>query len=150
MTAGPSAARRPATAALAVTVVLAVLVAACGGGGDGGGGGGASAKLHLLVVDGQKQDATISYTAGGQAQPDVTLTQCTAEIYDLPLADPFTVTINGTVALDSSTYAGGIPDNFQSDIVAEIDIDSTGKTSVASLNLGTLISKPAQLSICAP
>jgi hypothetical protein len=150
MTAGPSPARRPVTAALAATVTLAVLLAACGGGNGGGGGGGGAAKLHLLVVDGQKQDATISYTAGGQAQPDQTLKQCTAEIYDLPLADPFTVTINGTVALDSSTYAGGIPDNFQSDIVAEIDIDSSGKTSVASLNLGTLISKPAQLSICAP
>ena len=101
-------------------------------------------------TSGQKQDATISYTAGGQAQPDITLTQCTAEIYDLPLADPFTVTINGAPALDSSTYAGGIPGNFESDVVAEIDIDSSGKTSVASLNLGSLISKPAALSICAP
>jgi hypothetical protein len=151
MTAGHPAARRPAVVALVLTVALAVLLAACGGGnGGGGGGGGTSVKLHLLLVNGEKKDVTVSYTAGGTAQPDQTLAQCTATIYDLPMADPFQVSVDGTVVLDSSTVAGGIPDQFQSDIVAEVDLDSSGKATVASLNLGSLISKPAALSICAP
>jgi hypothetical protein len=145
MIAGPSPARSPLPIfAAPFAVVLIALIAGCGGGG-GGDNGNEPLVLHLLVVNGSKQDATVGYTAGGEAQPDKVLKTCTDEIYDLPVADPFTVTINGAPALQSSSFKFPL----DSSLIAEVDIDTTGKVSVGeALAYGPVQGKPAADSIC--
>ena len=143
MTAGRSPARPPLLAFTAAMVVLASVIAACGGGGGDNGGG--PVTLHLLVVNGSKQDATVGYTAGGEAQPDKVLKTCTDEIYDLPVADPFTVSINGAPALESSSFKFPL----DSSLIAEVDIDTAGKVTVGEeIAYGPVQGKPAADSIC--
>ncbi len=143
MTAGRSPAHPPLLA-LTAAVVLASMIAACGGGGGDNGGG--PVILHLLVVNGSKQDATVGYTAGGEAQPDKVLKTCTAEIYDLPVADPFTVTVNRAPALESSSFKFPL----DSSLIAEVDIDAAGKVTVGEeIAYGPVLGKPAADSICA-
>src|SRR6266702_234693 len=104
MIAGPSPARSPLPIfAAPLAVVLIALIAGCGGGG-GGENVNEPVGLHLLVVNGSKLDPTVGYTAGGEAQPDKVLKHCTDELYALPVAAPFTVTINGAPALQSSSF----------------------------------------------
>jgi hypothetical protein len=144
MTAGRSPARPPLLAFTASMVVLAAVLASCGGGGGGDNGAGA-VILHLLVVNGSKQDVTVGYTAGGQAQPDKTLKTCTDEIYDLPVADPFTVSINGAPALESSTFKFPL----DSSLIAEVDVDAAGKVTIGeAIAYGPVQGKPAADSIC--
>jgi len=145
MTAGRSPDRPPLLALTAAMVVLAAVLASCGGGGGGDNGAGA-VTLHLLVVNGSKQDVTVGYTAGGEARPDKTLKTCTDEIYDLPVADPFTVSINGAPALESSTFKFPL----DSSLIAEVDVDAAGKVTIGeAIAYGPVQGKPAADSICA-
>src|SRR5438093_2428212 len=90
--------------------MLAVILAACGGGGGGGAGG--PHVLHVLLVNHSKQDANITYSGGealssGEDKPPVAT--CRAGVIDYPLKDPFTLSVNDKVAIDSATVTGGVP-----------------------------------------
>jgi hypothetical protein len=131
-----------ATAALTATVLL---LAACGG--DGGDGTTAGAVLHALIVNASDADVTVSYT-GAEAQ-DVTQATCSADVVNFPLADPFTVSIDGKTVLDSDVdLPDGIPNQGESDLIVRIDIAQDGTATFDRVRPGSDIGKPSKAAYC--
>lgn len=132
-----------AVAALAAT---AVLLAACGG--DGGGGNGATGHiLHALIVNGSEADVTVTYT--GTEPVEITQETCTADIHDFPLADPFTIAIDGETVLDSfEDLPEGLPNQGESDLIVAVEIDKEGAASFDRVRPGSGLSKPSKAAYC--
>ena len=132
-----------ATGALTATVLL---LAACGG--DGGGGGTtAGTVLHALIVNASDAEVTVSYT-GAEAE-DTTQATCTADIHNFPLADPFTVSIDGETVLDSDVdLPDGIPNQGESDLIVRIDIAKDGTATFDRVRPGSDIGKPSKAAYC--
>jgi hypothetical protein len=128
--------------------LLVVVLTACGGGGGGGGGGSATGSIvHLLVVNKSADPATITYT-GAEAAPDDSVDSCKAVLADYPLANPFTVAINGTVSFDSATLPDGLPNGGEGDMVLKITINSDGTVEFDDPAPGRRISPPGTTAIC--
>jgi hypothetical protein len=131
-----------ATAALTATVLL---LAACGG--DGGDGATAGSVLHALIVNASDADVTVSYT--GAEAADVTQATCSADIHNFPLADPFTVSIDGKTVLDSDAdLPDGIPNQGESDLIVRIDIAQDGTATFDRVRPGSDIGKPSKAAYC--
>jgi len=131
-----------AAAALTATVVL---LAACGG--DGGDGTTSGAVLHALIVNASAADVTVSYT--GADAPDVTQKTCSADIHNFPLADPFTISVDGKTVLDSDAdLPDGIPNQGESDLIVRIDIAQDGTASFDRVRPGSDIGKPSKAAYC--
>lgn len=141
---GPSRSILRATAAL---VASALLLAACGG--DGGGGDGASDFiLHALIVNASDADATVTYTGVDPAE-EVTQPSCTADIHNFPVADPFTIEVNGEVVLDSEAdLPDGIPNDGESDLIVRVDVAKDGTTKFDKVRPGSDIGKPSKAAYC--
>jgi NAD(P)H-hydrate repair Nnr-like enzyme with NAD(P)H-hydrate epimerase domain len=138
----PSRSILRAAAALAATVLL---LAACGG--DGGDGVTAGAVLHALVVNGSDADVTVSYT--GAEAADTTQKTCSADIHNFPLADPFTVSIDGKTVIDSDVdLPDGIPNQGESDVIVRIDIANDGTVTFDRVRPGSDIGKPSKAAYC--
>jgi hypothetical protein len=138
----PSRSILRATAALMATVLL---LAACGG--DGGDGVTAGAVLHALIVNASDADVTVSYT--GADAPDVPQKTCSADIHNFPLADPFTISIDGKTVLDSDVdLPDGIPNQGESDLIVRIDIAQDGTASFDKVRPGSDIGKPSKAAYC--
>jgi hypothetical protein len=144
--------RRPATRAglLVLTAVLAVSLAACGGGGGGGGGGGAHA-IHVLIVNHTDKDVNLTSSTGdplasSSAKPPIA--SCKAGVVDFALSDPFTISVDGKVVIDSTKLPAGIPNQGESDVVTQIDANKDGSVVFDSVRVGSKISPPAELGIC--
>jgi hypothetical protein len=133
-----------ATAALAATVLL---LAACGG--DGSGDGATTGTvLHALIVNASAADVTVSYT-GADPADDVTQATCSADIHNFPLADPFTLSVDGEVVIDSDAdLPDGIPNQGESDLIVRVDIDKDGKASFDKVRPGSDIGKPSKAAYC--
>jgi hypothetical protein len=133
-----------------VTTTLTLVLAACGGGGGGGGGGGAPAVFHVLIVNHTKTDASVTYSAGeplpSADKPPVK--SCTAKQIDYPLSDQFTLTVNGKVEVDTAQIQGGVPNQGQSDVQVQIDLNKDGSVDSSGVRVGSKMEKPAQLGIC--
>ena len=127
--------------------LLTVVLAACGGGGAGGGGAATGSTVHLLVVNRSQDPATIVYT-GTEAQPDATAESCDSLLVDYPLADPFTVTVNGEVGFDSLTLPEGLPNGGVGDMVLELTINDDGTVVAKDPAPGRRISPPGATFIC--
>jgi hypothetical protein len=144
--------RRPATRAglLIVTAVLAVSLAACGGGG-GGGGGGSNTKIHVLLINHTQADVNVTSSSGAplsSSQDQPPIASCKSGIIDFPLTDPFTISVDGKVVIDSTQLPAGIPNGGQSDVVTQIDANKDGSVVFDSVRVGSKISPPAELGIC--
>jgi hypothetical protein len=138
----PSRSILRAAAALTATVLL---LAACGG--DGGDGVTAGAVLHALVVNASDADVTVSYT--GADAPDVTQKTCSADIHNFPLADPFTISVDGKTVIDSDAdLPDGIPNQGESDLIVRIDIAKDGTASFDKVRPGSDIGKPSKAAYC--
>lgn len=126
-----------------------IALAACGGGGSAGGGGGAEtgATVHLLVVNKSEADVVVGYT-GAEPAEDAPLESCRALLADYPLSDPFTVSVDGNVAFDSTTVAQGLPHQGQVDIVLQITIDKDGAITAKDPSPGRGIARPSRSAIC--
>ena len=139
---------RPFRSILRATVALtatALLVAACGG--DGGDGATAGTVLHALIVNGSDADLTVSYT--GAEVEDSTQATCSADIHNFPLADPFTVSIDGKTVLDSDVdLPDGIPNQGESDLIVRIDIAKDGTATHDRVRPGSDIGKPSKAAYC--
>lgn len=129
-----------AAAALTATVVL---LAACGG--DAGpSGGGTGFILHTLIVNASAADVTVTYTGSA----DKKLLTCTAELIDYPLVDPFVLAIDGDTVIDSAALPSGLPNEGQSNLVVEVDIDKDGKKTFDSVRPGSGLAKPGKSAYC--
>ena len=138
----PSRSVLRAAAALAATVLL---LAACSG--DGGDGVTAGAVLHALIVNGSDADVTVSYTGADAA--DATQKTCSADIHNFPLADPFTVSIDGKTVIDSDVdLPDGIPNQGESDLIVRIDVAKDGTTKFDKVRPGSGMQKPAKTAYC--
>lgn len=145
--------RRPATRAglLVLTAVLAVSLAACGGGGGGGGGGNFSTKIHVLLVNHTQKDVNVTSSTGApldSSQSKPPIASCKSGVIDFPLQDPFTISVDGKVVIDSTQLPTGIPNQGQSDVVTQIDANKDGSVVFDSVRVGSKISPPAELGIC--
>ncbi len=143
--------RRPATRAglLVITALLAVSLAACGGGGGGGGNG--ATKIHVLLVNHTKADVNVTSSTGAPLsssadQPPIA--SCKSGIIDFALSDPFTISVDGKVVIDSTQLPAGIPNKGESDVVTQIDANKDGSVVFDSVRVGSKISPPAELGIC--
>lgn len=140
---GPSRSILRAGAALAAT---AVLLAACGG--DGGGDGASDFTLHALIVNGSDAEVTVTYTGTDPAE-DVTQASCTADIHNFPVADPFTIEVDGQVVLDSDAdLPEGIPNDGESDLIVRVDIAKDGAATFDRVRPGSDIGKPSKAAYC--
>lgn len=139
----PSRSILRAAAALTATVLL---LAACGG--DSSGDGTTSGTvLHALIVNASDADVTVSYT--GADAPDVTQATCSADIHNFPLADPFTIAVDGKPVLDSAAdLPDGIPNQGESDLIVRIDIAQDGTASFDRVRPGSDIGKPSKAAYC--
>jgi len=134
---------------IGLCAMLAMILAACGGGGGGGEGG--PHVLHVLLVNHSKQDANITYSGGealSSSEDKLPVPSCRAGVIDYPLKDPFTLSVNDKVAVDSATVTGGVPNNGESDVVVEVDLAADGSLTNPLIRAGSRISKPATLGIC--
>lgn len=132
-----------ATAALAAT---AVLLAACGG--DGGGDGTSDFTLHALIVNASDADVTVTYTGTDPAE-EATQATCSADIHNFPIADPFTIEVDGQVVLDSDAdLPEGIPNNGESDLIVRIDVAKDGTAKFDRVRPGSDIGKPSKAAYC--
>ena len=129
-----------AVAALTATLVL---LAACGGD-VGPSAGGSAFKLHTLIVNASPADVTVSFTGSA----DKKLVTCSAELIDYPLVDPFVLKVNGDTVIDSATLPNGVPNEGQSDLVVEVDIDVNGKKTFDSVRPGSGLTKPGKSAYC--
>lgn len=144
--------RRSATRAglLVLTAVLAVSLAACGGGG-GGGGGNTSTKIHVLVVNHTPNPVDVTSSTGAplaSSQDQPPIASCKSGLVDFALSDPFTISVDGKVVIDSTQLPTGIPNQGQSDVVTQIDANKDGTVVFTPLQVGSKISPPAELGIC--
>ena len=132
--------------AVAVLAATAVLLAACGG--DGGGDGASDFTLHVLVVNASDADATVSYT-GADPADDVVQKTCSADVHNFPLADPFTVAVNGETVIDSDVdLPDGLPNDGESDLIVRIDVAKDGTTTFDKVRPGSGMQKPAKAAYC--
>jgi len=136
---------------LAITALLAVSLAACGGGDGGGGGGTTGSTIHVLVVNHTQADVDVTSSTGdplstSAAKPPIA--SCHSGVIDFALADPFTISVDGKVVIDSSQLQAGIPNQGQSDVVTQIDAKKDGSVVFDSVRVGSKISPPADLGIC--
>lgn len=143
--------RRPALrVGLAGLMVLLVLsLAACGGG--NGGGGNVNTKIHVLLVNHTSKDVNVTSSTGAPLsssadQPPIK--SCKSGIIDFALKDPFTISVDDKVVIDSSQLPAGIPNQGQSDVVTQIDAKKDGTVVFDSVRVGGKISPPAELGIC--
>ncbi len=143
--------RRAVTRAglLVITALLAVSLAACGGG--GGGGGNSGTKIHVLLVNHTQADVNITSSTGeplSSSADQPPIASCKSGIIDFTLSDPFTISVDGTVVIDSTQLPAGIPNNGESDVVTQIDARKDGSVVFDSVRVGSKISPPAELGIC--
>ena len=139
----PSRSIPRAAAALAAT---AVLLAACGG--DGSGDGATNTNLHALIVNASDADVTVTYTGSDPAE-DVTQGTCSADVHLFPIADPFTIAIDGETVLDSDVdLPEGIPNDGESDLIVRIDIATDGTAKFDKVRPGSDIGKPSKAAYC--
>lgn len=133
--------------AAAVLTAAVVLLAACGGD-SGGSGAGTGYTLHTLIVNASEVDVVISYT-GTEPADDITLPTCTAELLDFPLADPFSIAIDGETVLDSEAdLPDGLPNDGGSDLIVELDVAKDGTKSFDRVRPGSGLTKPGKASYC--
>jgi hypothetical protein len=138
--------RSTAVRAVAALAATAVLLAACGG--DGGGNGASDYTLHVLVVNASDADATVSYT-GAEPAEDVVQKTCSADIHDFPIADPFTLAVNGETVIDSDAdLPDGLPNDGESDLIVRVDVAKDGTTSFDKVRPGSDIGKPSKAAYC--
>ena len=132
--------------AAATLVAAAVLLAACGG--DGSGDGTSSNTLHALIVNASDADVTVTYTGTDPAE-EVTQATCSADIQNFPIADPFTIEVDGETVLDSDAdLPDGIPNNGESDLIVRIDIAKDGTAKFDKVRPGSDIGKPSKAAYC--
>jgi hypothetical protein len=128
--------------------LLAVVLVACGGGGTSGGGGSETGStVHLLVVNKSADPVTVTYT-GAEAAPDATVESCKALLGDYPLANPFTVAINGAVSFDAATLPEGLPNGGEGDMVLKLTVNDDGTVEFDDPAPGRRISPPSGSAIC--
>ena len=131
--------------AVAALAAIAVLLVACGG--DGGGDGTSDFTLHALIVNASDAEVTVTYT-GADAE-DVTQATCSADIHNFPVADPFTLAIDGETVIDSDAdLPDGIPNNGESDLIVRIDVAKDGTASFDKVRPGSDIGKPSKSAYC--
>ncbi len=143
--------RRPIPRAglLAITALLAVSLAACGGG--GGGGGNANTKIHVLLVNHTQKPVDVTSSTGAplpSSQDQPPIASCKSGVIDFALSDPFTISVDGKVLIDSTQLQAGIPNKGESDVVTQIDANKDGSVVFDSVRVGSKISPPAELGIC--
>jgi len=145
-TSRPRPIRSTMVRAMAALTATALLVAACGG--DGGDGGATSGTvLHALIVNASDADVTVSYT--GAEAADSTQATCSADIHNFPLADPFTVSIDGKAVVNSDVdLPDGIPNQGESDLIVRIDIAKDGTATHDKVRPGSDIGKPSKAAYC--
>jgi len=132
--------------AAAMLTSIAILLAACGG--DGGGNGGTASVLHALVVNASDADVTISYT-GAEPAEDQTQTTCSADTHDFPVADPFTLSIDGKTVIDSDVdLPDGIPNQGESDLIVRVDVAKDGTATFDRVRPGSGVQKPSKAAYC--
>lgn len=130
----------------AALAAAAVLLAACGG--DVSGDGTSDFTLHALIVNAKDADVTVTYT-GTDPADEVTQASCTADIHNFPLADPFTIEVDGETVLDSDAdLPGGIPNDGASDLIVRIDIAKDGTAKFDRVRPGSDIGKPSKAAYC--
>lgn len=130
-------------------VLLAVSMAACGGG--GGGGGNINTKIHVLLVNHTSKDVTVTSSTGDPLPSSANkppIKSCKSGIIDFALKDPFTISVDGKVVIDSSKLQAGVPNQGESDVVTQIDANKDGSVVFDSVRVGSAISPPAELGIC--
>ncbi len=140
----------PRAVLLVVTAVLAVSLAACGGGG-GGGGGNLNTKIHVLLVNHTQNPVDVTSSSGSpldSSQSKPPIASCKSGVIDFALSDPFTISVDGKVIIDSTQLPAGIPNQGQSDVVTQIDANKDGSVVYDSVRVGSKISPPAELGIC--
>ena len=131
--------------AVAALAAIAVLLVACGG--DGGGDGTSDFTLHALIVNASDAEVTVTYT-GADAE-DVTQATCSADIHNFPVADPFTLAIDGETVIDSDAdLPDGIPNDGESDLIVRIDVAKDGTASFDKVRPGSDIGKPSKSAYC--
>lgn len=131
-----------AAAALTASVLL---VSACGGDSGGSGGGDTGFTLHALIVNASAADVIVSY----EGADDVTLPTCSAVVHDFPLTDPFVVSLDGEVVLDSDRdLPDGLPNDGESDLIVGITIPKDGAATFDRVRPGSGLSKPGKASYC--
>jgi len=142
----PRPIRSSVVRALAVLAATAVLLAACGG--DGGGDGPSDFTLHALIVNASDADVTVTYTGTDPAE-EATQATCSADIHDFPIADPFTIEVDGQVVLDSDAdLPEGIPNNGESDLIVRVDVAKDGTAKFDRVRPGSDIGKPSKAAYC--
>lgn len=142
----PRPIRSTMSRAAATLAATAVLLAACGG--DGSGDGGTNSTLHALIVNGSEADVTVSYT-GAEPADDIVQATCSADLQDFPLADPFTLAIDGETVLDSDVdLPDGIPNDGESDLIVTVTIAKDGTASFDRVRPGSGLSKPSKAAYC--
>jgi hypothetical protein len=142
----PRSIRSTVVRAVAVLAATAVLLAACGG--DGGGDGAGDFTLHALIVNASDADVTVTYTGTDPAE-EATQATCSADIHDFPIADPFTIEVDGQVVLDSDAdLPEGIPNNGESDLIVRVDVAKDGTAKFDRVRPGSDIGKPSKAAYC--
>jgi hypothetical protein len=131
---------------LTALAATAVLLVACGG--DGGGNGASDFTLHALIVNASDADVTVTYTGTDPAE-EVTQATCSADIHNFPIADPFTIEVDGQVVLDSDAdLPEGIPNNGESDLIVRVDVAKDGTAKFDRVRPGSDIGKPSKAAYC--
>ena len=145
---------------LAAAIGISVLVAACGGGGGGGGGGGSTTHLlHVLVVnrDQSVPDHTLRYSGGAPTADSAdsqTVDSCSAAVVTYTVEVPFQLFIDDVVVVDSDLLLTPLPEDGDTDLVTQINIDPQGAATTVpgtrgdEVESGRNIAKPAALGIC--
>jgi hypothetical protein len=142
----PRATRSRIARTLAALAATAFLLAACGG--DGGGDGASNFTLHALIVNASDADVTVSYT-GAEPAEDVVQKTCSADIHNFPVADPFTLAVNGETVIDSDAdLPDGIPNDGESDLIVRIDVAKDGTAKFDKVRPGSDIGKPSKAAYC--
>ena len=130
--------------AVAALAAIAVLLVACGG--DGGGDGTSDFTLHALIVNASDAEVTVTYT-GADAE-DVTQATCSADIHNFPVADPFTLAIDGETVIDFDDLPDVIPIDGECDLIVRIDVAKDGTASFDKVRPGSDIGKPSKSAYC--
>ena len=105
--------------------------------------------IHVLVVNAKDADVKVTYTDANGSPSEQTAATCTAQVYDFPVSDPFTVAIDGSTVIDSAQLANGMPGNGSQDLVVRVDVAKDGTTKYDDVRVGRNISVPARTAYCA-
>ena len=93
-------------------------------------------------------DVTVTYTGTDPAE-EATQATCSADIHDFPIADPFTIEVDGQVVLDSDAdLPEGIPNNGESDLIVRVDVAKDGTAKFDRVRPGSDIGKPSKAAYC--